>query len=63
MSQSSIPQVIAETICLSDDSDVEMTDVKATKSENKPAVEERRTSRRKRTKVVNKRVYFSKESF
>lgn len=43
MNQSS--QIVAETICLSDDSDVEMTELKQ-------PVEERRISRRKKTKLV-----------
>lgn len=46
LTPNSTSQVITETICLSDDSDLEMTEVK------QPA-EERRISRRKKTKLVS----------
>lgn len=43
---SSSSEVIVDTICLSDDSDVEMTEMKQ-------PTEERRISRRKKRKLVN----------
>lgn len=50
MNQSNIPQVITETICLSDDSDEGQGPETPKNSSQKP--EERRSSRRKRIKMV-----------
>lgn len=57
MAQSSVSQVITETICLSDDSDDAQGPETPKNSSQKP--EERRSSRRKRIKTVRITLLFA----